>query len=338
MKTLFCVSAENLHLADPNSLIFKMEESYLDARGCPCPAPAGEMPLAAENEELWENERLRRVERVCGGLVSFSSTKQIHEIDDVFGTYGFKNLRGEVVIEPQYASAAEFSMGLCAVCLGRTWFQKGSSRYYETHWGYIDEHGKTVLPFHFREAWPFNRYGVAVVSREYTENYYLIDLAGRRLEAPQDACFDHYEMDYDSRFVGFSFGEDEKNKDEPPMGIYDTKERRVVLMPQFEAFYEIDEETILVQEAEKEGVRREYFINAGGEPKHPHLLAQDLSSEWPGKNGCFIVRKNHGGACGLSAPNGEVIIPVVYDKIRPMNYANLFACYRGGVIEVIDCE
>ena len=86
-------------------------------------------------------------------LLSENVGEIIEEIDDIFGCFGFKNEAGEFVIEPQYAYAYDFTNGLAAVNLNRTWYktEKGE-RYYENHYGYIDFNGKTVIGFNYDEA------------------------------------------------------------------------------------------------------------------------------------------------------------------------------------------
>ena len=55
-----------------------------------------------------------------------------------------------VMIEPKYQDASYFSEGLAAV--------KQNDK-----WGYIDETGKTIIPFEYDYAFPFSE-GVAVVA------------------------------------------------------------------------------------------------------------------------------------------------------------------------------
>ena len=61
-----------------------------------------------------------------------------------------------VMIEPKYQNASYFSEGLAAV--------KQNDK-----WGYIDETGKTVIPFEYDYAFPFNE-GVAVVAKYGTSH------------------------------------------------------------------------------------------------------------------------------------------------------------------------
>lgn len=120
---------------------------------------------------------------VCSGLDSFSDTEIDWEIDDGFGHFGFKDLSGNVVIEPQYVWAGEFAHGLCPVNLNRTWYHTAEgNHFYENHYGYIDPLGKTVIPFKFEEAHNFNKYGVAVVSDD--TGTYMIDTAGTEARSP----------------------------------------------------------------------------------------------------------------------------------------------------------
>lgn len=66
------------------------------------------------------------------------------------GRWGFVDLEGNVVIEPQFEEAKSFSNGLAAV-------KK------ENQWGYIDESGSVVIPAQFENAGDFNNGGAAYV-------------------------------------------------------------------------------------------------------------------------------------------------------------------------------
>ena len=61
-----------------------------------------------------------------------------------------------VMIEPKYQDASYFSEGLAAV--------KQNDK-----WGYIDETGKTIIPFEYDYAFPFSE-GVAVVAKYGTSH------------------------------------------------------------------------------------------------------------------------------------------------------------------------
>lgn len=82
---------------------------------------------------------------VCNGQTNHSSLFQIFEN----GKTGFINSMGQVVIQPTFLSAGEFSEGLVSARINGTY-------------GYIDETGKFVIQPQFDYATPFSE-GLAVV-------------------------------------------------------------------------------------------------------------------------------------------------------------------------------
>jgi hypothetical protein len=85
---------------------------------------------------------------VCHGQTSDRHLFQIFEN----GKIGFINLMGQVVIQPTFRSAGEFSEGLASARTNGTY-------------GYIDETGKFVIPPQFDYATPFSE-GMAVVYKD----------------------------------------------------------------------------------------------------------------------------------------------------------------------------
>ena len=69
------------------------------------------------------------------------------------GKWGFINLKGEVVIEPQFLSARSFSNGFAAVYDGK-------------RWGFINKDGKLAIPCQFYEVGDFTTEGVCLVLDE----------------------------------------------------------------------------------------------------------------------------------------------------------------------------
>ena len=201
---------------------------------------------------------------------------------------GFKNKNGEFVIEPQYAYAHEFSCGLAAVNLNRTWYRTPEGRrFYENHFGYINHRGETIVQFKYDEAWPFNKYGAAVVE-DLRDGAYLIDTNGQEIPGTRFPYLSHA-YDYDDRFLEFS----NKNDSESLIGIYDTKERKVMLEPSVDDIIQWDEDHILVYERNgKYGVSdfKQHFINSHGDDIYPWLTEQGFATiKRPNKSGIAIV-------------------------------------------------
>lgn len=79
----------------------------------------------------------------------FNETDSLAAVE-IYGKWGFVNLNGEIIIEPQFADAGSFSNGLAAVKL-------------DDLWGYIDLTGNLVIDNIFTDAREFNDSGNAMV-------------------------------------------------------------------------------------------------------------------------------------------------------------------------------
>lgn len=197
MKTLFTVPGTSIRLADKERMIFDLYNGkYCDINGRPVPAEEKFMtPPYDLNDDPWESYWIED-EGLEEPLLAESTTEVVEEIDDIFGLFGFKNRAGEFVIEPQYAFAHNFTKGLAAVNLNRTWYKtEDGKRYYENHFGYINERGKTVIPFAYDGAWPFNKYGVAVVEDDAGSR--MIDMNGNVIPGMEEYSISHY-YDYNN--------------------------------------------------------------------------------------------------------------------------------------------
>lgn len=369
MKKLLHIHVSDVWMADYSRRIFCIGENrFIDTQMCEWPKEEGfvRFPGSPQTEEErdaeWEKERWEHIDTVNDGLKSFSSTEVIEEIDEIFGTFGFKNKAGDIIIEPQFASVGEFTHGLCPACLGRTWYiTPEGQRYYETHWGYIDTRGKTVIPFMFREASSFNKYGLAVVSDDYLDGAYLIDTRGKMIE---NSLYPFLEdrFDYGNRFLVFSPNGSTFDDDVYDIGLYDTKERHIMYPPVAESFIEYDEDTILILDEgnHRRGDMRQRFINSKGESKYPWQVGKGFSMvERPNESGYSVVSvsvyketeetKDNDSFCfyegnktverrflfGLLDGKGELALPTAYEKIVDLDF-NIFACYNGDVCEVIE--
>lgn len=69
------------------------------------------------------------------------------------GKWGFADLQGNIVIEPQYENACSFSNGYAAVCI-------------DGLWGYIDESNTLRIPAEFTECRNMSSSGIAFVKQE----------------------------------------------------------------------------------------------------------------------------------------------------------------------------
>lgn len=356
MKVLFQKRGKHFYLVDEEKMIFCLDGQYYDRDGNP--VFYEEPPKAFEDDEdegwyaPWMDD-----EGLDEPLKSESVEEIQWEIDDGFGKFGFRNEEGEFVIEPQYAYAHEFTNGLAAVNLNRTWYKtKDGRRFYENHYGYIDGNGKTVIPFKYDEAYPFNKYGVAVVS-EPNSVWYLIDKEGKEIPGTRFPYLSHY-YDYDERFL--EFGYDEYGDD--LMGIYDTKERKILFEPMFDDVTECGDDCWLIYERSEKFNGSDFYQhyrNNKGEILYPWLygkefaivtrpdvhgisaVAKSVYTELEGNprsyfphNGKKYERKFH---YGLYSKNEQFLLPMEYDEVKHLG-KDLWVCFRDGIVAVVQTE
>ena len=361
MRVLFTVPGKSIFLADQERMILAIDqERFYDLNGSP--VPAEEQFLAAHNLDMnndpWESYWME-YEGIEKKLLAESVTEIEWEIDDGFGKFGFKNRSGEFVIEPQYAFAHQFTYGLAAVNLNRTWYRdKQGQRVYENHYGFINERGETVIPFAYDEANPFNQYGVAVV--EDRSGSHLIDTSGSIVHGTQSLFFDTgYE--YTDRFLEFYYAAD-ADKDLIRIGIYDSKERRILQEPAFSHFFEYENDLIQVFRFKEDldaGASGDYFISTKGDVVYPWLMGKGFCwIEPPNRSLRSIVAvdscdpptcdrageisgkgktSQSGRLYGLYSEKERFVISPEYDTIREVA-DNLFGCSKDGMMSVIQVE
>ncbi len=215
-----------------------------------------------------------------------------------------------------------------------------------------------MIPFKFSEAYPFNIYGIAVVYSKWNSRGMIIDLNGNIIPKTNDYNFSHYYF-YKQRFLSFSIKDDISDgfENEPAVGIYDTKERRVIVEPLLEDFDELNENLIRISEFGNHGISdfHEYYIDANGTVLFEGLKDKGFSivgepnkcnysivaiNEYNGPvnadegntlfEGMSYILKRYYGVCST---DGEIIIPLDYDKIQELS-ENIFACYKNELITV----
>ena len=293
-------------------------------------------------------------------LIPFSTVETVSSPDYEYGNFGFKDENGNIVIEPKYVSCIWFSYGLCPVAIHAGDYEDASNPYADLRWGYIDETGATVIPFRYREAGVFNKYGIAVAKDEYGENSYLIDRKGEVAFREDNLDFCPW-YDPDERFLEFSDGpfyDADIN-----IGAYDTKLRRIFLEPVTGGIIEWEEDEIEVQER---GVLnfgadfRDHFINSRGEELYPGLAEKGFNIiERPNQYGFAIIgifqweetdhfdrvvwnlkddkkyrRIEHYGVANIQ---GELVIPAEYDKITDKRDGS-FLCVKDNKETRIKCK
>ena len=354
MNILFSKAGNQMQLVDKEKLVFCIDNQFYDANGR---SVIYEKPLPTNDDDDDDHRWYQywmEYEGLEEPLKSESTVEVKWEIDDVFGNFGFKNEAGEFVIEPQYAYAHEFTNGLASVNLNRTWYKtEDGKRYYENHFGYIDSKGKTVIGFQFDEAYPFNKYGVAVVY-DLTSGWYLIDKSGNVIPGAKFPYLSHY-YEYENRFLEFSYD----TAHDALVGIYDTKERKILLEPSIDSIIEWSEDCILVYERNGSyGISdfHQHFRNSQGEILYPWLYGKGFAIvERPDRYGVSAVAISeyeeldsqarsyfpHNGKkyerkfiYGLYSSKEKFLLPMKYDKITRLA-DNVWGCYKDGIFTVV---
>lgn len=97
---------------------------------------------------------------------------------------GFANLKGEIIIPPQYDAALPFNDGLAAICEGCIKIKTGEHKeLIEGLWGFIDKEGTLIIPPKYDKVIESFKNGVAQV--ESKKETLLINKKGAPIEAEE---------------------------------------------------------------------------------------------------------------------------------------------------------
>ena len=256
------------------------------------------------------------------------------DYEEIAGIWGFVNEAGEEVISPQYIYAQDFKDGIALACKGKwtidpKWDNKyNTGRYWteEELWGAIDKDGNTVIPFQFDEVkhldFPDGQEETAfVVHYGGWENGHwgVIDNRGNWLADP---VFEDIGYGYDDGVI--TFYDRDSWDDDALMGLYDLKEKKVIIEPQF---YDIDflSDGWLQVEVNDEELGRhvERLIDRSGKEKF-HSIYTFLHA-WQKPPYEVVIREEDGDKIGLIDENGNVLVPcqsdiawdgILYDQKR----------------------
>lgn len=354
---VFEVETKNVRLIDREKRVFLIDEQYIDENGNEIEDYVeneieDKKDLENEDDDYWNYVHIA-AQKTKEPLIAESVSEIEWEIDDCFGTFGFKNKAGEYVIEPQYAYAEDFTEGLACVNLNRTWYRtEDGKRYYENHMGYINERGETVIPFIYDEAKPFNKYGVAFVYSRGRKGH-LIDTRGDIIPGTEKLTFfDGYF--YDDRFFEFVLGDNDY--DTELVGIYDTKLRKILLEPSIDSITEYGENLIKVYTRNGEfgpSDFRQYFIDAEGNVQWTWLINKGFAivdapnlhmiskvaitkfTEIEGEPiGGFVTyngrRYDRKFYYGLYTDKEEFLLPTEYDELDQID-DEYYVCLKNGI-------
>lgn len=234
------------------------------------------------------------------GLYAFSDVEIKDTLDYYYGNFGFMNESGEIVIPAQYLYASQFSNGYAVVCT--KWEKRDSCEPYYKEFNYIDKTGRIVFEQGFFEAHDFNLYGVAAVWRSPDiGTMCLIDKEGNEIEGTFFNHIGEYSNPEDRYFQFHSLNDFEGFFWDPPIGLYDTKERKAVFDEKYSDIEVINDDMFLVDEYTGKNPfdTQQKYINSKGEP----LFKQQIGK----------------GFCTVSIPNnyGYSIVSLVEYKLLP---------------------
>lgn len=139
----------------------------------------------------------------CGGLsdgmIMVSLLGEIdlqyhHTFFDVAGLWGWLDLDGNEIIEPQYVYAMSFFEGRAIVCKG-TWSVNEQGRYWCNNeaWGIIDRSGNEIVPCTYDEIFDI----------ENTDRYILCHKGGWK-----NGCYCIYDIEEKAELVDLTFAFD----------------------------------------------------------------------------------------------------------------------------------
>ena len=240
------------------------------------------------------------------------------DYDDIAGIWGFVNEKGNLVIEPQYIFANDFEDGFAIVCKGKWTIDKkwdneyNTGRYWseEQKWGAIDKSGKEVIPFVFDEIKNFYDTRDAFIAHYggWKEGHWgVIDNRGNWLAEP---IFEDIDYDFQDGLFAF-YKEDKWNDDNVPLGIYDTKQKKVIFEPQFTDVSFFEDGWIKVEfYDEKLGRKIEKVIDINGKEKFHSVYSYIYRNQ---NNYEVVINDENGYQKGLVDKDGNTVIPCSKD-------------------------
>ncbi len=240
------------------------------------------------------------------------------------GLWGFINEFGEEVIKPQYIFAYRFEKGIAIACKGEwtkepkwdTDSRKGKYWSEEMLWGGINKAGEAVIPFIFDEinSMNSNKEDETVFKVHYgggeNGHWGIIDGKGNWLADP---IFEYIGYEFaNGRFIF----ESSVGFEDPLEGVYDTKQKRIVIEPQYSEIDFIEDGRLKVVTYDEESGKtiakildvdgNEVFCSEykyiGCFSSYPYIYAQKEIEEKTKE--------------GLLDKDGNVIVPFKYDVIR----------------------
>ena len=245
--------------------------------------------------------------------LGFMDLAYYSDYENIAGIWGFVNEQGKEIIPPQFIYAEDFYNGVAFVCKGewtidKKWDNKYNSGRYWTEtemWGAIDKEGNEVIPFIFDEIkhfWDTEDVFIAHYGGWDNGHWGVIDNRGNWLAEP---IFE--DIDYEYKNGLFAFYKEDRWDDDVPLGIYDTKQKKVIFEPQFLDVSFIDDDWIKVEVFDDElGRNVEKIIDINGKERFHSIYSSIRTWKKPYE---VIIRDSNGESHGLIDEDGTVILP-----------------------------
>lgn len=238
------------------------------------------------------------------------------DYEDIAGTWGYINEAGLEVIAPQYIYANDFENGIAIVCKGKwtldpKWDNECNTNRYWTDdelWGGIDKDGNEVIPFIFDEiksTWDTDGIYLAHYGGWKEGKWGVINSRGEWLAEP---IFEDLGYEYQDGL--FTFYASDKWSD-PPMGVYDIKQHKVIFEPQFEDVDFEEDGWLKVTVFDKYlGRSVEKLIDVNGNEKFHSIYSGIYTWKKPYE---VYIRDDAGTRHGLIDEYGNIVLPCEYD-------------------------
>lgn len=306
-----------------------------------------EFPMKALNDgdyKVVENFRDGMC-RVSTCDMGFMDLAYHSDYESFAGTWGYVDENGTEVISPQYIYAYDFEDNRAIVCKGEwtideKWDNSCKTGCYWTEeelWGVIDKTGKEIIPCMYDEITKFgetNDIFAVHVGGWKNGKWAIADKDGNWLTEP---IFDDIGYTYKNGL--FTFYADNKWCDEEClMGVYDIKQKKVLLEPQFLDVDFMDNGNFCVSVYDDAlGREIEKIIDRSGK----ELFHSEYSSicHWNEPYEVCIYGKT--SKCGLIDKDGKVILPckehIKWGGIMPDRGLAIASAFgREGVVDYED--
>ena len=272
------------------------------------------------------NHKYQEVGELCEGMCKVSTLKldlmdlAYHsDYSEIAGTWGYIDENGNEIVSPQYIYANDFEDGIAIVCKGKWTIDKkwdneyNTGRYWteEELWGAIDKTGKEVIPCMFDEIknfWDTTEVFMAHYGGWKIGKWGVISRTGEWLVEP---IFE--DLGYEYKDGLFAFYQEDKwsDPDNVLVGVYDLKQHKVILKPQFFDVDFIEDGYLKVEVYEKKLKRRiEKIIDFQGKEVFPSIYSSIYG--WRELYE-VVIRDKNGSKRGLVDKKGAVILPCKYD-------------------------